>query len=46
MILPTRLLQSTMGIEQILEIREVTVDDAGRDALTPPTPIQTLLEGN
>lgn len=46
MTLPTRLVQSTMGIEQILEIREVTVDDADRDALTPPAPIQTLMEGS
>ena len=46
MTLPARLVQSTMGIEQVLEIENVTVDDADVDALTPPAQIQTLLEGS
>ena len=45
MVLPSRMVQSTMGIEQILEIRDVTVNDADPGALEPPAAIRTLLEG-
>lgn len=46
MILPTRMVQQTMGMEQVLEIQSVEVDDAGPEALEPPAQIRTLLEGN
>ena len=45
MVLPTRIVQRTMGMEQVMEITSVTVDDADADDLTPPAQIRTLLEG-
>ncbi len=45
MMLPTRMVQRTMGMEQVLEITSVAVDDADADDLAPPAPIRTLLEG-
>lgn len=41
--LPTTLRQSTMGIEQVMEIHEVFVDDADPSALEPPPAIRVLL---
>jgi hypothetical protein len=46
MVLPTRMIQETMGMEQILEIESVVLDDAGPSDLEPPAQIQTLLEGD
>ena len=45
MMLPTRMVQRTMGMEQVMEIISVTVDDADADDLAPPAQIRTLLEG-
>lgn len=46
MVLPTRMIQETMGMEQVLEIREVSIDDADAAELDPPPEIRTLLEGD
>lgn len=42
--LPTRLRQTTMGMEQVMEIHEVVVDDGYPSELEPPAAIQTLLD--
>jgi zinc protease len=44
--LPTRLIQETMGMRQVMEVTSVVVDDADESALAPPPAIRTLLEGH
>lgn len=41
--LPTTLRQTTMGLEQIMRIQEVVVDDADEEDLAPPAPVRALL---
>lgn len=42
--LPTRLVQTTLGLEQVMEIREVVVDDGDVGDLEPPPEIRVLLD--
>jgi zinc protease len=42
--LPTRLVQTTMGLEQVMEIREVVVNDGSTEDLEPPAEIRVLLD--
>lgn len=42
--LPRRLVQEAMGIQQVMEIESVVIDDATVEALAPPEAIRTLME--
>jgi hypothetical protein len=43
--LPARIRQQSMGMEQIMQVREVIVDDADRSVLDLPPQIRTLVGG-
>lgn len=45
LILPTRIVQETMGMRQVMRIREVILDDADPRELEPPAEVRVLLEG-
>ncbi len=42
--LPGRIRQQSMGMEQVMEVRTVVIDDADRSALELPATIRTLLD--